>query len=80
MTTPICLYCAAYPSIPCAYHPTDTPPEPTALERIRPLIESGAIQVCRSSKPLTEHDARLLLEFHDHLSKQPANNPLEENR
>lgn len=33
----VCEYCAAYPSVPCAFHRTDTPPEPTALERIRPL-------------------------------------------
>lgn len=45
-----------------------TTDEPTALERIRPLIESGAIRCCRSSKPLTEHDALLILEFRDALA------------
>lgn len=50
--------------------------EPTALERIRPLIESGAIRACtRSGKPMTEGDAAVLLKFHELLSKQPASNP-----
>lgn len=54
---------------------TDPASEPTALERIRPLIESGQIQACsRSGKPITEGDAQVLLEFHDFLSKQPAKN------
>lgn len=47
-------------------------PGPTAVERIRPLIESGAIRACtRSGKPMTEGDAAVLLEFHELLSNQP---------